>query len=95
MGVMENSDLLRELRIDRGETEPASRRPLWIALGAVALAIVGAIAWFAFSGSSAPAVHTAVAKSMASSAGGNIHRATERQTVVSPMIMASSAELQP
>jgi len=67
MGVMENSDLLRELRIDRGETEPASRRPLWIALGALALVIVGAIAWFAFSGSSAPAVHTAVAKSMASS----------------------------
>ena len=44
MGVMENSDLLRELRIDRRETEPASRRPLWIALGAVALVIVGAIA---------------------------------------------------
>jgi hypothetical protein len=49
MGVMENSDLLRELRIDRRETEPASRRPLWIALGAVALVIAGGIAWFALS----------------------------------------------
>jgi len=37
MGVMENSDLLRELRIDRRETEPASRTPLLLALGAVAL----------------------------------------------------------
>jgi RND family efflux transporter MFP subunit len=66
MGVMENSDLLRELRIDRGETEPASRRPLWIMLGAVALVIAGAIAWFALSGSSAPVVHTAIAKPMTS-----------------------------
>jgi len=66
MGVMENSDLLRELRIDRRETEPASRRPLWIALVVVALVIVGAIAWFALSGNSAPAVHTAVAKPMTS-----------------------------
>ncbi len=70
MGVMENSDLLRELRIDRGETEPASRRPLWIALGAVALVIIGAIAWFALSGSSAPAVHTAIAKPMPSGGAG-------------------------
>ncbi|HET7778120.1 MAG TPA: efflux RND transporter periplasmic adaptor subunit [Rudaea sp.] len=66
MGVMENSDLLRELRIDRRETEPASRTPLWLALGAVALVIVGSIAWFALSGSSAPAVHTAIAKPMSS-----------------------------
>ena len=35
------------------------------------------------------------ARSIASSAGGNIHRVNERLTVVNPMIMASSAELQP
>ena len=35
------------------------------------------------------------ARSMASSVGGNIQRANERQTVVNPMIMTSSAETQP
>ncbi|HSE13854.1 MAG TPA: efflux RND transporter periplasmic adaptor subunit [Rudaea sp.] len=63
---MENSDLLKELRIDRGAAEPASRRSLWIALGAAALVIVALIAWFALSGNSAPAVHTAVAQPMSS-----------------------------
>jgi RND family efflux transporter MFP subunit len=66
MGVMENSDLLKELRIDRRASEPASRRPLWIAFGAVALLVVGAIAWFSLSGSSAPSVHTALAQPMTS-----------------------------
>ena len=61
MGVMENSELLRELRIDRREIEPASRRAPWIVLGAVVLVVVGAIAWFAVAGPSALPVHTAVA----------------------------------
>jgi hypothetical protein len=53
MGVMENSDLLRELRIDRGAVQPTSRRPLWIGLGVIAALAVAGAAWFALSGSSA------------------------------------------
>ena len=62
MGVMEKSDLLKELRIERSVEEPTSRRPWWIALAIVALLAVGAGLWFALSGSSALAVTTAVAR---------------------------------
>src|SRR5262252_935960 len=66
MGVMEKSDLLKELRIDRGAEEPTSRRPLWIALAVLAvLAALGA-GWFALSGPSALPVKTAVAQAMPS-----------------------------
>jgi HlyD family secretion protein len=68
MGVMDKSDLLKELRIDRGAAEPPPRKLLWPALIIVALLAVGAIAWWVFSGPSALAVHTAVAQPM--SAGG-------------------------
>jgi len=65
MGVMENSDLLKELRIDRGAVaEAPSRRGLWIGLGVVALAVIAAVAWFALSGRSALPVTTAVARAM-------------------------------
>jgi len=65
MGVMENSDLLKELRIDRGAVaEAPSRRGLWIGHGVVALAVIAAVAWFALSGRSALPVTTAVARAM-------------------------------
>ena len=68
MGTMENSELLKELRIDRGAPEPASRRPLWIALAIVAVVALGVGAWFAFSGPGALPVHTAIAQPMTSAA---------------------------
>jgi RND family efflux transporter MFP subunit len=77
MGVMDNSELLKELRIDRSAAEPTSRRPLWIGLGFVALLAIGVGAWFALSGSSALPVHTAVAQSMpAAGAGASVLDAT-------------------
>ncbi len=78
MGVMENSDLLRELRIDRSAAEPRSRRPLWFALAAIVLLAAGGGLWFALSGSSgAVPVQTAVARAMpATGAGASVLDAT-------------------
>jgi RND family efflux transporter MFP subunit len=65
--VVEKSDLLRELRIDRSAAEePSSRRPVWIVLGIVVTLVIAAGIWFAMSGSSALPVHTAVAQPMPS-----------------------------
>jgi len=64
MGVMENSDLLRELRIDRSAVEPSSRRPLWFALAAVVLLAVAGGVWFVMAGSRAVPVQAAVAQAM-------------------------------
>jgi len=64
MGVMENSELLRELRIDRSAVEPSSRRPLWFALAAVVLLAVAGGVWFVMAGSRAVPVQAAVAQAM-------------------------------
>jgi RND family efflux transporter MFP subunit len=66
MGVMEKSDLLKELRIDRSADETPSRLGRWIALGVVAVLIVAAIGWLALSGNSATPVQTATARPMSS-----------------------------
>src|SRR5215471_21498683 len=66
MGVMDKSDLLKELRIDRGADEPASRRPLWIALVALAVLVAAGAAWYGLSGPAALPVKTAVAQAMPS-----------------------------
>jgi RND family efflux transporter MFP subunit len=66
MGTMENSDLLKELRIDRGAPEAPSRKPLWIALGMAAMLALIVGGWFVFAGTSALPVHTAVAQPMTS-----------------------------
>jgi RND family efflux transporter MFP subunit len=77
MGVMENSELLKELRIDRGAVEPASRRPWWMALAAIALLALAGGVWFALSGPAALPVHTAVARTMpATGAGASVLDAT-------------------
>jgi RND family efflux transporter MFP subunit len=47
---MNQSDLLRELRIDRSAPPPASRRTLWIALAAVAAMLVLVVAGWALFG---------------------------------------------
>ena len=70
MGTMENSDLLKELRIDRSVAETPSRRLPWIVLGVIAVLAVVAALWFVLAGSPALPVHTAVAQPMAS-AGAN------------------------
>ena len=67
MGVMEKSELLKELRIDRGEEEPSSRRPLWITLGFGAVLIAAGVAYLALAGPSAQPVRTAVAQAMPTS----------------------------
>ena len=66
MGVMEKSDLLKELRIDRSAEEPASRRPLWITLVVIALLAAAGAGWYALSGPSALPVKTAIAQAMPS-----------------------------
>ena len=68
MGTMENSELLKELRIDRGAPEPRSRGPLWIVLGVLAVLAIGAGGWFALSGKAAVPVHVASARPMSSAA---------------------------
>jgi RND family efflux transporter MFP subunit len=67
MGVMDKSDLLKELRIDRGAAEPPPRKLLLPVVVIVALLGAGAIAWWLFAGPSALAVHTAVAQPMSTS----------------------------
>ena len=68
MGTMENSELLKELRIDRSAPEAPSRRPLWFILGVAAVLAIGAGAWFALSGPAAIPVHTALAQAMTNQA---------------------------
>lgn len=60
---MNNSDLLKELRIDRkAPPETPSRRGLWIALGGVGAAVLlGVAGWALFGRDSAPEVKTATA----------------------------------
>jgi HlyD family secretion protein len=66
MGTMEKSELLKELRIDRGAEEAPSRTWLWVTLVVLALLVAGA-AFFMLSGPGAVAVHTAMARPMPSS----------------------------
>jgi len=68
MGTMENSELLKELRIDRGAVPPPSRRPLWVALAILVLVALGVAAWFMFAGPAALPVRTAVAQPMTGAA---------------------------
>jgi len=68
MGTMENSDLLKELRIDRGAPPVPSRKPLWTALGVIALLAVAGGTWFALAGSSALPVRTVLAQPMTGAA---------------------------
>ncbi len=68
-----SSELLKELRLERGKAPPPppSRRGLWIGLGVVALAIVAVVAWLLLGRDSAPEVRTAPVAPIASSAGGS------------------------
>src|SRR5882724_5521718 len=66
MGAMENSDLLKQLRIDRGAAQVRTRPRLWIAFGVIAVLAIAAGLWFALTGASTLPVHTALAQPMAS-----------------------------
>jgi len=59
---MENSELLKELRIDRGVAPPPSRKPLWAALGLLAVVALAVGGWFLFAGAAAVPVKTALAQ---------------------------------
>ena len=62
-----NADLLRELRIDRSSGPPPSRKGLWIALAAIAVAVVLAAAgWWLFARDKPVPVQTATAVSLSS-----------------------------
>jgi RND family efflux transporter MFP subunit len=67
----DHADLLKELRIDRSAPPPApSRRPLWIALGAVAALLVVALgAWALLGRGRAVTVHTAEAVAIGNGGG--------------------------
>jgi len=68
MGTMENSELLKELRIDRSAAPPPSRKPLWVALAILVLVALSVAAWFMFAGSAALPVKTAIAQPMSNAA---------------------------
>lgn len=74
---MNQSDLLRELRIDRSAPPPASRRTLWIALAAAAavvlLAIVG---WALFGRDKGVEVRTAAVTAIGNSGNASVLDAT-------------------
>jgi RND family efflux transporter MFP subunit len=55
------ADLLKELRINRDEPPPSSRRGLWVALAVVGALAVLAAAWWLFGRDNATEVHTAQA----------------------------------
>jgi RND family efflux transporter MFP subunit len=59
---MEKSDLLKELRIDRGAEAAPSRRPWWIALGALGVFAIGVAVWWYLAGATALTVRTATAE---------------------------------
>ena len=57
-----NADLLRELRIDRSSGPPPSRKGLWIALAAIAVALaMAAVGWWLFARDKPVPVQTATA----------------------------------
>jgi RND family efflux transporter MFP subunit len=99
MGTMEKSELLKELRIDRGSGEAPSRKPWWITLLVIALFVLAAGLWFALAAPSALPVRTAVAQSMASAgASASVLDATgyvtaRRSATVSAQITGTLIEL--
>src|SRR3569833_196940 len=68
MGTMNNSELLKELRIERNAPAPTSRKPPGIALAVIALGGRGAGGWYALAGSGAVPVHVASAQAMTAQA---------------------------
>ena len=99
MGNMENSELLKELRIDRGVAPPGSRKPLWTVLALLLVALVVG-AWFLFAGSAAVPVKTALAQPLnnASASAASVLDATgyvtaRRSATVSAQITGTLTEL--
>jgi RND family efflux transporter MFP subunit len=100
MGTMENSELLKELRIDRSSAPPPSRKPLWIALVALVLVALGVGGWLTFAGAAVAPVKTALAQPMtsASASAASVLDATgyvtaRRSATVSAQITGTLTEL--
>ena len=100
MGTMENSELLKELRIDRGAAPPPSRKPWGIALAALVVVALGVGAWFLFAGAGAVPVKTAQAQPMtnATASAASVLDATgyvtaRRSATVSAQITGTLTEL--
>src|SRR5436309_13488517 len=71
--TVDTSELLRELRIDRDGRPPRTRRRRLV-VAVVALVVLGAGAWLAWSRISTPAVRTVAARA-ATPAGGGVRSA--------------------
>jgi len=65
---VDSSEMLKQLRIDRAQTPTPSRAGRWVAIAAVAVAVLGAAAWYALAGPKTHTVRTAVAQPLTAQA---------------------------
>ena len=97
---MEKSELLKQLHIDRSDTEaPRSRARWFVLVGCVLLVLAGGLLWFNLTRSELPTVRTAVARvaSQASSTGSVLDASgyvtARRQATVSAKITGKVTEV--
>jgi RND family efflux transporter MFP subunit len=94
---MDTSELLKELRIDRGGRPPRPRRR-WLGIGLAVVLIMGAAIWLALPRILPPTVRTVAARSAAAEAGGSVLDASgyvtaRRQATVSAKITGKVTEV--
>ena len=65
---VDSSEMLKQLRIDRAQAPTPSRAGRWVAIAAVAVAVLGAAAWYALAGPKTHTVRTAVAQPLTAQA---------------------------
>jgi multidrug efflux pump subunit AcrA (membrane-fusion protein) len=98
-GFVERSDLLNQLRIDRGGDRPPRRRGRLLALTALAVLVAAAGAWLVWARTRPPQVQTTVARAAGSGAGaGSVLDASgyvtaRRQATVSAKITGKVTEV--
>jgi RND family efflux transporter MFP subunit len=94
---MDTSELLKELRIDRGSRPPRSRRR-WLLIALAAILVVGAGTWLALERLVPPTVRVVAARAAASDAAGSVLDASgyvtaRRQATVSAKITGKVTEV--
>ena len=94
---MDTSELLKELRIDRGG-RPSRPRRRWLGIGLAVVLIMGAAIWLALPRILPPTVRTVAARSAAAEAGGSVLDASgyvtaRRQATVSAKITGKVTEV--